>query len=330
MKGVLILVLVFATASQLCGLNKRRPHGVAVVLPCLSSQYAIDSAPCWKDPNITGVLLRVQWRDFEPTLGNYDWSYIDYGIQLCESTGKFAQLSINFGDAPSWIYGLGAEAWHPTGTNDNRVMPMPWDPIFQQRAVAVIQAFGARYDHIRVVEGVTMWVGGRNIEAFFAQSRRNDGQLDAAGGPQIWIAAAETLIDEYAAAFPHTRIFLATGVADHDENATTIVARHLLSNYPSRSGLQSNALSAHYPSYNNSKGGVMFPHTYIAIDSVPAIIYQMLAPIGSPRMQSATLAECLNNANNFNADCVQVYPRDPATDPEEASIQYFNASHNYR
>ena len=334
MKGVLILVLALATASPLCGWNKRRPHGVAVVLANpgeASSPYAIDSAPCWKDPNITGVLLRVNWRNIEPTPGNYDWSYIDYGVQLCKSTHKFAQLSINFAEAPQWIYGLGAKPWYPKGTNDNSFMPTPWDPIFQQRAAAVIQAFGARYDQMRVVKGVTMWAGGRNIETYFVQSPQNDAQLDAVGGPQIWIAAAETIIDEYAAAFPHTRIFLATGVAYPDHNATTtIVAQYLLSKYPSRSGLQSNGLTAHYPSYNNARGGVIFPHTNINIDSVPAIIYQMVDPIGSPKLRSATLADCLNNANNAGADCVQVYPGDPATDPGEASIQYFNASHNYR
>jgi len=109
-----------------------------------------------------------------------------------------------------------------------------------------------------------MWAGGRNIECFFAQTQDEIDALEAAGGPAVWAKASKNIIRMFATAFPTTQLYLACGHACSDCEATmTRVARWARATYKRRIGLQSNALSANYPSSDPSGGYTEFPHTTI-------------------------------------------------------------------
>ncbi|MBV9873462.1 MAG: hypothetical protein JO025_01925 [Verrucomicrobia bacterium] len=310
------------TALDVPGL-KPCPTGVYVVLP--DDDPALTFRVCWSDPNIRGVLLRAQWSSVEPAQGVFDWSYFDAGIALCRTYNKLAQLQINCGLlAPTWVYTNGATIWYPTSGGQ---MPCPWCPVMQSSISELIAAFGSRYDSNPTVTSVTMWAGGKNLECFFAQTQDEIDALQAAGGPSVWANASKRIIAMFAAAFPTTQLYLACGNAFSEDIATmTRVALWARATYKRRIGLQSNALSVHYPCFTPSAGYIDFPHTTIPMDKVRWIGYQMVAPIRGQRMEGETLAECLQNALNCNADWVQIYPGDPGTDPGESSIIAFNAA----
>lgn len=299
------------------------PRGVYVVLP--NDDPDLSSRACWSDPNIKGVLLRTRWSSVEPALGVFDWSYFDAGIALCRSHNKSAQLQISCGLlAPIWVYTNGAIIWYPTSGGQ---MPCPWCAVMQSSISELITAFGVRYDSNPTVASVTMWAGGKTIECFFAQTQDEIDALEVAGGPSVWAKASKNIIRMFATAFPTTQLYLACGHACSDCDATmTKVARWARAAYKRRIGLQSNALSANYPSFDPSGGYTEFPHTTIPVDKVRWTGYQMLGPIRGQKMEGETLVECLQNALNCNAAWVEVYPGDPATDPGESSIIAFNTA----
>lgn len=302
---------------------KQPPRGVYVVLRV--NDPGLSGASCWTDANIKGVLLRTQWDKVEKVQGTYDWSYFDDGIAVAEAHGKKVMLSIACGtQAPAWIYALGAAKWNTTGKwHGTQTQPAPWDHVFQRELAKLIAAFGDRYDSNPVVAGVTLWCGGRGIETFFAQTPGDAQQLDARGGIEIWVSAAEKIIDEYVAAFPSTELYLACGKNYPDEQVSlTQVAQYALSK--GHFGLQSCALTPHYPFFNHAKNAAMFPHTNIAIPTVKSICYQFLFPVGTTRMQDATTAQTIANGEAMGAQCIQVYPLDPSKDPGETSIKAFN------
>jgi len=249
----------FEGAEEIPGL-KPCPRGVYVVLP--NDDPDLSSRVCWSDPNIKGVLLRTSWSSVEPAPGVFDWSYFDAGIALCRSHNKLAQLQISCGLlAPIWVYTNGATIWYPTSGGQ---MPCPWCAVMQSSISELITAFGVRYDSNPTVASVTMWAGGRNIECFFAQTQDEIDALEAAGGPAVWAKASKNIIRMFATAFPTTQLYLACGHACSDCEATmTRVARWARATYKRRIGLQSNALSANYPSSDPSGGYTEFPHTTI-------------------------------------------------------------------
>jgi hypothetical protein len=302
---------------------KQPPRGIYVALRVNDPELSDES--CWSDPNVKGVLLRAGWSDIEKVKGTYDWSYFDRGIALAGTHDKMVMLSISCGtQAPAWIYEEGAAKWSTTGKwHGTQMQPAPWDQAFQRELGNLIAAFGARYDASPEVAGVTLWCGGRGIETFFAQKPADAEQLDRLGGVKIWVGAAEKIIDEYAAAFPSTELYLACGANYPDGKASlTQVAKYALSK--GHFGLQSCALTQHFPFFNHAKNMAMFPHTNIPISNVKSICYQFLFPVGTARMKDATTATTIENGRAMGAQCIQVYPKDLSNDPAEASIEAFN------
>ena len=302
---------------------KQPPRGIYVALRVNDLELSDES--CWNDSDVKGALLRARWGDIEKVQGTYDWDFFDRGIALAGAHDKKVMLSISCGtEAPAWIYEQGAAKWSTTGKwHGTQTQPAPWDQAFQRQLGKLIAAFGARYDASAVVAGVTLWCGGRGIETFFAQKPEDGEQLDRLGGVKIWVSAAEKIIDEYAAAFPSTELYLACGANYPDRKVSlTQVAQYALGK--GHFGLQSCALTPHFPFFNHSKNVAMFPHTNIPIPTVKSICYQFLFSVGSARMKDATTAATIENGRAMGAQCIQVYPKDVSKDPGQASIEAFN------
>jgi hypothetical protein len=319
------ILLVTLPLSSSRGAMKPPPRGTYVALK--ENDPNIDSEPCWKDPNVFGVLLRTKWSVVEANRGAYDWSYFDHGLSLAENYGKLVQMSITCGvGAPEWLYGLGVPRWTTTGKiRGPESQPAPWDNAFQKHLFALITAWGARYDSNPLVASVTLWCGGRNIETFFAQTPEDVAQLDRVGGIQTWLAAAEKVVDTYHAAWPTTILYLACGKNYPDERSSlTQLAEYALSK--GNFGLQTNAWTAVYPFVNRKTGKAYWPHTKIEISSIRLTGAQELFPIGSERMKGQTVGQVMDNAIRFHLGWFQAYPSDFAKDPGEASyIRYNNA-----
>jgi hypothetical protein len=311
----IIISLTVALVASLCGAQtlKRYPVGSYVCLP--GSDPAIETEACWTNPDIRGVLLRAVWSNVEQTTGVYDWSYFDKGLQLCQQYGKKAQLCLIAGwRSPNWIYSLGSKRF---ALACGKTMPAPWDPVFEENFKRMVTAFGARYDSNQNVLSVTIWAGGKVVECFFATAPADCAQLDAAGGPMVWAAAAESFIDTYVAAFPTTQMFLATGqcYANDDGQTMTEVANYAITK---GLGLETDALGENYPVATNSE----FPHTRTDWNTVGVANAQLVLSLTSPRMAGQTTWQIASNALNCGFSAIQWYPTDPAQGPY--GIRYFD------
>jgi len=276
--------------------------GVMVVLPARDQNIVKDIQGM--STNIKGVLVRDFWSNIEPAQGQeLDFSYLDLGVGTCARTNRFAMLSVNCGNK--------SPAWLPRQWEDRQ--PYPWDPNALSAVLKLIASLGARYDSNPAILGVTVWVGGKTMECFFADPE-TEHKFIALGGPDVWLASAQTMLSAWRQAFPTTQLFLATGAVCPDGGVTmTTLAKQALS---LGIGLQSNALSQAFPAPPH------FAHTAIPLSKVPTLGYQLVRPVSN--MGGATLRAVLVNGVYNNAQWVQIYPGDETGDPAQDAIKAFN------
>jgi len=107
-------------------------------------------------------------------------------------------------------------------------MPLPWDPIFQQKWGAFVQAFAARYGNSPNLAYVVMGGPGRQEEAYFCFTSYDiDYFINTLGGLPNWELGVKWIIDQYATYFPNTPFMLAMAdpipTTDGDNSLKTVV-----------------------------------------------------------------------------------------------------------
>jgi hypothetical protein len=91
-------------------------------------------------------------------------------------------------------------------------MPLPWDPVFQAKWGAFIQAFAARYSSAPNLAYVVMGGPGRREESYFCFTPYDmDYFINTLGGLPNWERGVKWIIDQYGTYFPNTPFILATG-----------------------------------------------------------------------------------------------------------------------
>src|SRR6266700_4198103 len=115
-------------------------------------------------------------------------------------------------------------------------MPLPWDPIFQQKWGAFIQALAARYGNNPNLAYVVMGGPGRRQEAYFCFTDYDmDYFNNTLGGLPNWEAGVEWIIDQYGTYFPNTPFMLAMGdpipTSDGDASLEAVV-RYGMAQHP--------------------------------------------------------------------------------------------------
>lgn len=173
-----IAALVFSISTAFASFPNPSIQGLyainAVHLQQISrgvSAYQID-ASMLSNPLVDGVALRVYWSDVEPGDGVFAWSTLDSEIAQAAAARKVVTLRIMPGySAPAWLYQEGAQpfnfiwnqsTWGPAFCSVASI-PVPWDPIFQAKFGALIQAFGARYNSNPTVAGIK--ISGLNTDS---------------------------------------------------------------------------------------------------------------------------------------------------------------------
>lgn len=93
-------------------------------------------------PFVDGYVLRLQWKDVEPTEGAYDFSAIDHNLARLESMGQ--SLTLNFlahlAHEPSYVVNQARQTWTFVDSNPNHdtcqsgcKRPVPWDAYAMER-----------------------------------------------------------------------------------------------------------------------------------------------------------------------------------------------------
>ena len=249
MKWILIVLGFFVCTASFADL-KDTAHGIFSLTKIKDRDLETDKS--WENPNITGVVVRNQWKHVEPSENNYDWSYFDEGVSLAKKYHKQIAITIVAGSrSPDWIYSVGAKKFKISG---GKVMPCPWDWAFQSYWQQFVLKLGARYDGESVVAYTTMGGLGRTEECDFCKDQNEVNELNNDGGVQIWIDAGETIAGFYSAAFPTTPFVYADGqpIPGDDADYGTVV-NYCVSQFGSFFGIKSDGLRAKYN--KNSYGG---------------------------------------------------------------------------
>ena len=257
-------------------------------------------------------MLRTDWATIESADGQFDWSFLDAGMALGQAHNKNIGISVDAGvSSPAWIYSIGAKSFTLTGYG---TMPAPWDPIFQSAWKDFLTQLAARYDSNPQLAFVTMSGPGRSVEYFFAKTAADVAELAAAGGSQVWVAAANQVTVLFATVFASTPFFCATGqpAPGVGSDMMTQVVNYGLSAYPERFGVQSNELSVSIPTNG------FFPHTKINTTGLSPVGYQMLGTVSSGRL-GGTLQQALTHGIVNGAHFIEVYDVD-CEDPKQQSV----------
>ena len=171
------------------------------------------------NPNLDGFSLRAGWEQVEPSEGNYNWSMFDPVVDYAHQYGKKVMLRVIAGArTPEWVYDAGAfpyvfidnDPWRST-YGEELTVPIPWDPIYQEKWANLVAVMGQRYaDHpaVKIVaitgpgHGGEMHLGDKGNQAAWTAMGYTNAVMT-----QAWIDAT----DVYREAFPHQH--LSIGIA---------------------------------------------------------------------------------------------------------------------
>jgi len=202
-------------------------------------------------------------------------------------------------------------------------MPLPWDPIFQQKWGAFVQALGARYGNAANLAYVVMGGPGRRQEAYFCFTPYDmDYFINTLGGLPNWEAGVRWIIDQYGTYFPNTPFIMAMAdpipTTDGDDSLQAVVDYGVAQHPGNHFGVMSCGLQ--YPSGpdNGSMGATEIP----LLCPTSTVGYQFLVTQHEdidPVTGRFMLDLGLERGFNFGAHFIEVY-RGDCNDPVLASV----------
>src|SRR5439155_1971753 len=208
-------------------------------------------------------------------------------------------------------------------------MPLPWDPVFQAKWGAFVQAFAARYRSAPNLAYVVMGGPGRREESFFCFTRYDmDYFINTLGGLPNWEAGVKWIIDQYGTYFPNTPFIMATAApipTPEGDDSIRAVVDYGIAQYPGNHfGIMSCGLQYPDGPENGSVGA-----TYVPLMCPTSTVgYQFLIgqrqyPGGPASIDPVTgrfmLDLGLERGFNFGAHFIEVYPND-MNDPVLAGV----------
>lgn len=166
----------------------------------------------WAKNNISGVVLRLYWRDLQPTPSTFKWEIIDQSLALAQANNKIVKLSIAPGFySPDWVLKQvqTAEFTVPQGPLRGKPapLPLPWDENYLRLWFQFVTALGARYGTNPALGYVSLaGPNSHNGEAALPREPQDEKQwLKLAGSnnelENKLLAAWKKTIDHYAVIF---------------------------------------------------------------------------------------------------------------------------------
>jgi len=186
---------------------------------------------------ISGVALRANWVDVEPSFNRCNWRLIDNVFAAAQSSKKFVVLILvpGFG-TPTWTEQPATSPGETSGTVKTAVfnrqyaqgagtpgtLPVPWDPTYLARWFAFLQdvadRYGNRADFLMIsADGPTsvsaeMTLPGRIKDSALPGDGSDIKQWESLGyTPELYEGAWKTVFSEYAKIFPHQYVSFALG-----------------------------------------------------------------------------------------------------------------------
>ena len=210
------------------------------------------------NPDLTGVVIRQDWSELEPTEGNFDWAFLDSEVARATDAGKEILLRINTqAHKPAWVTAAVQDAGGTFFTFDDSgvetTIPVFWDPTYLAKKKAMIIAVGERFasnPYLRVVS------------ASFANAVSEDWNIPhtpddianwfAAGySAEKMLDTGQQIIDTTMTAFPNQLVTMAISGDGNLDSTPTYLADNAIANaratWPGRMIAQVNSLSTFNP-----------------------------------------------------------------------------------
>ncbi len=202
-------------------------------------------------------------------------------------------------------------------------MPLPWDPVFQAKWGAFIQAFAARYGSAPNLAYVVMGGPGRRAESYFCFTADDMNYfINTLGGLPNWQQGVQWIIDQYGTYFPNTPFILdmASPIPTTDGTASLqAMCDYGVARYPGNHfGVKSDGLL--YPS--GPPNGSIGATEVSLLCPTSTVGYQFFLPQGEvidPVTGRLMLDLGLARGINFGAHFIEVYASD-CDDPLLASV----------
>ncbi len=273
------------------------------------------------NPSVVGALFQIYWSEFEPGRGDLRWAQLDDFIARWRNAGKKVALRILWSSSgywpdpaatrptPQWVWDAGAKfAYH--ALSDTQI-PLFWDPVYLQHAMAFLDAVAARYDanpdviFIDVTPGAEtnpyrlgtideIDPGFRNV---FRQTPASDGALYTS---ERWLAALEAYISAVKSRFPTLPTLITlnrAGLPDEPSRLAEVGAFAL--------GF------GHWLGQNNLKGASFSTSSSSAMwldwGARTRLCFEMLAATGA---EVGTMTEVVDAALRIPLDFANVYATD--------------------
>lgn len=226
-------------------------------------------------PFVEGVLVRVSWKDIEPSRNAYDFTLIERQIQLAEQYNTRIALALVQGSGtPSWLGQEGAQTVDYFFAGQSRTIAAAWDPVYQSiwsDTVAVLGAAFADEPRIALVHATNASHNGFEMQlpqgseaAFVAAGYSDQGYIDS------W----KRSLDDHAAAFPNH----ALDVEVHPVFGRDAVAREVTAYGILRHGQRYGAFSAWW-SIKNAKQ--TYPGMFTVISDTARSTFAGVQLVGS-------------------------------------------------
>ena len=210
------------------------------------------------NPSVDGIGIRQNWKDLEPTEGDYKWSFLDAEVARAAAAGKMVLLRINTQTSkPEWVTNAVVQAGGTFFTFDKdgvpTTIPVFWDPTFLAKKKAMIAALGAHFTNNSAIKIVWTSFANASSEDWSVPHTQTEVTAWKAAGytTEKLLEAGRQIIEASMTAFPNQYVTLAVagnGSLDPDPN---YVARNSVlaarAAWPGRLIVQKNSLGTYNP-----------------------------------------------------------------------------------
>lgn len=274
MQAQLATTYTVTESASTPSLAVRRLHGLiwmagtGRILPADTPQQVFDNAltrfknNLKNNPHIDGVSFTGAWKDLEPKQGTFTFERLDAFVNAARDAKMPYKLVIIPGiGTPSDVFEQGAASINTKVANKYRPnfgeevkVPIPWDPIFQDRFYKFVKVLSKRYTDDPLLVAVTVTVANfMSSETHLPRSASDMAQWQAASPDYAkkietcWTDA----FDRFAVFYPQQQLTLelANAVPGMDENLINII-KYGIAKHGDRFAVQNDQLSGKHDNMN--------------------------------------------------------------------------------
>lgn len=218
------------------------------------------------NPLISGVQLRLPWRNFQPSRTVCHWDKLERLIDQVASRGKRVHLSLIPGfHTPDWVYEAGAAKVGPVTVGGAQGMtPVLWDPVYMETFGEVLRELSVRYGSDSRL--TALHVMGHNYKGDEMHAPKETSLLEPHGfGEETVLANWRYWIRHYGECFPDKELILVVSqMYPGLKRLPAQVAEYFVKRYPGRAILQSDQLHGRQDNLSDSPERAQLSDSIIA------------------------------------------------------------------